>query len=184
MRQIRNYLAVIAVILAVSFTAVSAQSSSGSRSGQDLNQQIFRKLINLPYYGAFDHISYQVNGNNVTLFGKVADGRNKRDAENAVERIPGIGSVTNRIEILPPSSFDNSIRWRIAREFSTRGGSLYRYLLEPRPSMRIIVEGGHVTLEGFVSNRGDYNLANILANGIPGVFSVTNNLVVGREGPR
>ena len=52
---------------------------------------------------------------------------------------------------------------------------------EPNPSIRIIVENGNVTLEGYVSNKGDYNLANILANGVSGVFSVKNNLVVGKE---
>lgn len=47
--------------------------------------------------------------------------------------------------------------------------------------MRIIVDNGHVSLEGFVANRGDYNLANILANSVPGVFSVQNNLKVEKE---
>jgi hypothetical protein len=38
--------------------------------------------------------------------------------------------------------------------------------------------GGHVTLEGEVDNQADRNAANIYANGVPGVFSVTNNLDV------
>ena len=44
-----------------------------------------------------------------------------------------------------------------------------------------MVDNGHVTLEGYVANRGDYNLANILANGVSGVFSVQNNLVIEKE---
>jgi osmotically-inducible protein OsmY len=40
------------------------------------------------------------------------------------------------------------------------------------------VENGHVTLEGVVANQADKNLINIRANGVPGVFSVTNNLQV------
>jgi hyperosmotically inducible protein len=47
------------------------------------------------------------------------------------------------------------------------------------PSIHIIVNNGHVTLEGVVDSEEDKNLANIRANGIPNVFSVTNNLVVG-----
>jgi osmotically-inducible protein OsmY len=35
-----------------------------------------------------------------------------------------------------------------------------------------------VSLEGVVSNEGDRNLAYMLANGVPGVFSVQNNLQV------
>jgi hyperosmotically inducible protein len=46
------------------------------------------------------------------------------------------------------------------------------------PSIHIIVDNGHVTLEGVVLNQGDKTLAGIRANGVAGVFSVTNNLVV------
>jgi osmotically-inducible protein OsmY len=35
-----------------------------------------------------------------------------------------------------------------------------------------------VTLEGNVDTEADKNAANIYANGVPNVFSVTNNLVV------
>jgi osmotically-inducible protein OsmY len=38
-----------------------------------------------------------------------------------------------------------------------------------------------VTLEGVVANEGDKNIAGLQANGVPGVFSVTNNLRVERE---
>jgi osmotically-inducible protein OsmY len=45
-------------------------------------------------------------------------------------------------------------------------------------SIHIIVKGGHVALEGNVDTEADKNAANVYANGVPGVFSVTNNLVV------
>ena len=35
-----------------------------------------------------------------------------------------------------------------------------------------------MSLEGVVANEGDRNLANILVNGVPGVFSVKNDLQV------
>jgi hyperosmotically inducible protein len=44
------------------------------------------------------------------------------------------------------------------------------------PSIHIVVKGGHVTLEGVVSSQMDSQLAYMAANGVPGVFSVTNNL--------
>jgi osmotically-inducible protein OsmY len=40
------------------------------------------------------------------------------------------------------------------------------------------VDNGHVTLEGVVANEADKNLIGIRANGVPNVFSVTNNLRV------
>jgi hyperosmotically inducible protein len=46
------------------------------------------------------------------------------------------------------------------------------------PSIHIIVANGNVKLEGVVATEGDKNIANITANGVPGVFSVTNNLSV------
>jgi osmotically-inducible protein OsmY len=63
------------------------------------------------------------------------------------------------------------------RNFVNSAG-LYGYLREPSPSVRIIVENGRVTLEGYVSNRGTANLMSSLANQVPGVFSVRNNLVI------
>jgi hyperosmotically inducible periplasmic protein len=43
------------------------------------------------------------------------------------------------------------------------------------------VKNGHVTLEGVVDSEADKNLANIQANSVPGIFSVTNNLRVEKE---
>ena len=57
-----------------------------------------------------------------------------------------------------------------------RTGGLYRYLMGVNPSLHIIVNRGHITLEGVVSNEADRNLANVVANGVTGAFSVTNNL--------
>lgn len=49
-----------------------------------------------------------------------------------------------------------------------------------QPSIHIIVKDGNVTLEGVVSTQMDRNVAFLAANGVFGVFSVTNNLRVDR----
>jgi hyperosmotically inducible protein len=170
-------------VFGVSAVNVNAQRYADTRnSSRTLEQKIFKQLIKLPYYGVFDNIKYQVNGDTVVLSGKVAVARNKKDAENVVEDIAGVREVVNNIEVLPPSSFDNSIRRRALRTFADRG--LYRYLWEPNPSVRIVVDRGHIELEGYVANRGDWNLMNILANGVSGVFSVRNNLVIEKDSAR
>jgi osmotically-inducible protein OsmY len=46
--------------------------------------------------------------------------------------------------------------------------------------IRIIVKNGHVSLEGVVDSEADKNLAGMRANGVSGVFSVTNNLMVSK----
>lgn len=169
----------IMTILSLSLINVSAQTLPVSDElAQSTARKIFKEIIKLPYYGVFDHIAYKFDGETVTLYGKVTVARNKKDAQYAVKRISGVQRVVNNIEILPLSPFDRAIRLRVIRTFVNRGGSLYRYLQEPNPAVRIIVDRGHLILEGFVASRGDYNLMNILARGISDVFSVTNNLVV------
>jgi hyperosmotically inducible protein len=52
------------------------------------------------------------------------------------------------------------------------------YANQPVSPIRIVVKNGNVTLEGYVSRSMDKIIANMDANGVPGVFSVTNNLRV------
>ena len=181
MKNIRIFLILAIIILGGSAAnKISAQTNAGMNpAAREIEVKVFKKLINLPYYGVFDHISYRVDDSTVTLSGKVARARNKNDAENAVEKITGVKQVINNIEILPPSPFDDRIRLRVLRSFAAKG--LFRYLQEPNPIVHLIVDGGRLTLEGYVANRGDYNLMNILANGVSDVFSVTNNLTVEKE---
>ena len=182
MKYLKSFLVLTVVITGGFLTVASAQTYvSGKPTTQGIERKVFKKLLRLPYYGVFDNIGFQVDGDTVTLSGKVAQARNKKDAENAVEDVEGIGRVVNNIEVLPLSPFDNSIRFRLLKTFAARGGGIFRYLQEPNPSVRLIVDGGHVTLEGFVATRGDYNLMNVLANGVSDVFSVKNNLIVEKE---
>lgn len=176
MKTIRNFLILTIAILGFSLISVEAQSFSK----QTVERQVYKQIIKLPYYGVFDNIAYQVNGDTVTLSGKVVSPTTKKDAERSVEKIEGVQNVVNNIEVLPLSNFDDSIRLRTLRTLQN-GGSLYRYFSGASSSIKIIVDGGNLTLEGFVANRGDYNLANILANGVSGVFKVTNNLIVEKD---
>jgi hyperosmotically inducible periplasmic protein len=131
----------------------------------------------LPYYNIFDNLEYQVDGNLVILSGQVTQPVLKSDAENVVKRIEGVESVTNNIEVLPLSPSDDRIRLATYRAIFGADG-LYRYAMGANPSIHIIVDNGHVTLVGVVANQMDKNIAGIRANGVFGVFSVTNNLRV------
>lgn len=181
MRFAKLFLVLAIAILGFSYSDVSAQSYAGGNTGtrQGVERSVFKELKKLPYYGVFDFIQFKVDGDTVTLFGKVADARNKDDAKRFVKDVKGVRNVVNNIEILPPSPFDDRIRQQVLREFANRG--LYRYLWEPNPSVRIIVDRGHVALEGYVANRGDYNLMNILANSAGTSFSVQNHLIIENE---
>jgi hyperosmotically inducible protein len=182
MKYIKSFLILTAIITGGFLGDAAAQTYAGGKTAtQGLQRKVFKKLLRLPYYGVFDLINYQIDGDTVTLSGRVAQARNKIDAENAIEKIEGVKTVVNNIEILPLSPFDNSIRYRLLKTYAARGAGLFRYVQEPNPSVRLIVDGGHLTLEGVVANRGDYNLLNILATGVSDIFSVKNNLIIEKE---
>jgi osmotically-inducible protein OsmY len=131
----------------------------------------------LPYYGVFDNLAYSIDGSKVTLYGQVVRPSTRSDAERSISKINGVSEVVNKIEVLPLSSFDDSIRARTYREIARTGG-LYRYLMGANPSLHIIVNNGHVTLTGMVGNKMDQQLAYIAASRVFGSFSVTNELQV------
>jgi hyperosmotically inducible protein len=145
---------------------------------RDLRDAVRHELVMLPYYSVFDDFEFSVDNNGVvTLMGDVTRPVLKSDAENVVKRIPGVTAVVNNVKVLPLSPFDNRIRAATYRSIFGYAG-LYRYAMGTNPSIHIIVENGHITLKGVVATEGDKNIANIRANGVPGVFSVSNQLLV------
>jgi len=78
---------------------------------------------------------------------------------------------------LPPSPNDDRLRLQLYRAIYGFP-ALQKYALGVQQPIRIIVKNGKVTLEGVVDSEADKNIVNIQANGVSGVFSVTNNLQV------
>lgn len=168
------------VALAIGGGLGAQERRPASERGQiRLQKEVRHELVTLPFYDVFDNLAYKVEGGTVTLFGQVTRPTLKSDAEKAVRGIEGVERVDNRIEVLPVSPNDDRIRRAVYRAiYGTEG--LDRYAMRAVPTIHIIVKNGHVTLEGAVATEADKNLANIKANGVSGVFSVTNNLQVDR----
>lgn len=168
----------IAPILAVTLLlgTLNAQQTS-ERASQNLIREVRHELVMLPYYGVFDNLSFKVEGRKVTLMGQVTRPTLRSDAENVVKRLEGVESLDNQIEVLPLSPNDDRLRRDVFRAIYSFPG-LDRYAFQAVPSIHIIVKNGQVTLEGVVANKGDRDIANVKANGVSGVFSVTNNLRV------
>ncbi len=167
----------LVIAVAVPMLALMTFAGAASAAPTGLANSVRHQLVMLPYYSVFDNLAYRVDGNTVTLYGQVTRPTLKSDAGRVVKRLEGVEQVINKIEVLPLSPFDDRIRRATYRSIFGFGG-MYRYALGAVPSVHIIVDNGHVTLEGVVDNQGDKNLANIRANGVAGVFSVTNNLQV------
>ncbi len=150
----------------------------GDPDETEIAKHVRHELVMLPYYGIFDDLAFNVEGHTVTLLGAVVRPTLKDDAGRVVKRIAGVEQVVNNIEVLPLSPNDDQIRRAEYRAIYGDASISTRYGFRALPSIHIIVKNGNVTLEGVVANQGDKNLIGIKANGVSGVFSVTNNLLV------
>jgi hyperosmotically inducible protein len=163
-----------AVMLAVPSLMLGSNGNAGT---QPLEERVRHELTSLAYYSVFDDLSFRVDAGRVTLLGEVTQPVVKEDAERAVKRIPGVVSVSNQIEVLPLSRVDDQIRRNVYYAVYAYA-PLERYRLGSQPAIRIIVKNGNVVLTGAVSNEMDRNTVFQRANAVPGVFSVTNRLLV------
>ena len=183
-KMLRNMTLTLAGALLFLPVAQGAISTTQGKAGlSKIENEVRRELVMLPWYGVFDNFEFQVSedGRHVILSGHVTRPTLRSSAENVVKRIEGVERVTNNIEVLPLSPMDDRTRLAVARAIF--GDSvLSRYSWGANPPIHIIVKNGHVTLEGVVANETDKNIANIRANGVFGVFSVTNDLRVENRG--
>jgi len=169
------------LILSAGFAAKKDHNDAfvaGDASEARIAREVRHQLVMLPYYGVFDDLAFRLDGGTVTLLGSVVRPVLKSDAENVVKRIEGVTQVINEIKVLPPSPMDEQIRRAVFRAIYGDPELSIRYAYRAVPSIHIIVEGGRVTLEGVVDNETDKNVANLRANTVPNVFSVTNDLQV------
>jgi hyperosmotically inducible protein len=164
-----------ALLLVAPFAEAAISTSQGKEGLTSLEKEVRHELVMLPWFGVFDNLEFQVDGDHVILTGQVTRPTLKSSAERVVRDIEGVERVTNNIEVLPLSSFDDDIRLATYRAIFGFG-PLSRYSWGPIPPVHIIVNNGHVTLKGVVANQTDKNMAGLRANGVSGVFSVTNDL--------
>ena len=175
---------VLLVVISALVLSAPAQDNRQSLSQKGIDRivrEVHHELVMLPFYGVFDNLSYKVDPDGtVTLLGQVARPVLKDDAERAVKRIEGVEKVVNNIDVLPASPNDDRIRRAVYRAIYGND-VLSQYQLRAVPPIHIIVKNGHVTLEGVVARDMDKQIAGVQANGVPGVFSLTNNLKVEEE---
>lgn len=157
-------------------------AGTGDVSDRELQQRLIEKLQydRVGYGNAFNSIGVSVQNGVVTLSGHARTPVDKDSAISLVSNYPGVKDVIDDIEVDPVSPMDDRIRLEVAR--AVYGfPSLNKYAINPAKPIRISVQNGHVELYGVVDSQADRDTANIRANSVPGVFSVTNNLVVANQ---
>jgi hyperosmotically inducible periplasmic protein len=147
-----------------------------------LKKEIRKELVTLPFFGVFDWLEGKVEPDGtVFLAGQVTRPTLKKDAQRRVEKVEGVERVINQIEVLPLSPNDDRLRRAVFRELFNFNSPLFRYGQQPIPSIHIIVSRGKLVLKGVVANKGDSDIANIKARGVPGLFEVRNDLRIERD---
>jgi hyperosmotically inducible periplasmic protein len=166
-----------AAVSIVAFTA--SLSGAQERENLQIYKDITAAIDRYVYFTVFDDLNATVEDGVVTLTGKVTMPHKKTDIAKAVARIDGVRRVYDQVEVLPVSSFDDDLRYRIAR--SIYGNQrFWEYASMPNPPIHIIVERSHVTLTGVVQSNVERVLARSIASQF-GAFSVTDQLTTESE---
>lgn len=188
-------------IMALAFTSISSSAAPApqkkskksklesrpraegeARDQAYLTKEIRKEIVTLPFYGVFDWFEYKVEPDGtVYLAGQVTRPTLKKDAQRRVEKVEGVDRVINQIEVLPLSPNDERLRKAVFRELFNFNSPLFRYGQQPVPSIHIIVSRGRLVLKGVVASKGDSDLANIKARGVPGLFEVRNDLKIEKD---
>jgi hyperosmotically inducible protein len=154
-------------------------AGAGEVSDQQLQQGIVKKLQydRVGYGNAFNAIAVNVQNGVVTLAGHALGPVAASSAVSLASHFHGVQDVVDNIQVDPLSPMDDRSRVQVYR--AVYGfPSLNKYAMDPAQPIRITVVHGNVILEGVVISQADKDVAGIRANGVPGIFKVTNDLQV------
>jgi hypothetical protein len=159
--------------------AVLGLAADAHASSTDtLQREVSRQLAALPYYDVFDYIAFDIpRPGTVVLKGDITRPGLKRDAEAAVRGINGVRQIIDRIEILPKSPVDDSIRWEAFKAIFEKP-ALQKYATQTVSPLRIVVKNREIILDGTVASKFDRSLIDLSARSVTEASGVIDNLVV------
>ncbi|HET9219428.1 MAG TPA: BON domain-containing protein [Terriglobia bacterium] len=166
------------VLFCIATAAAAADLTREQRA--KIERQLLSELS--PTVGVFDYVAFQLDEKGtVTLLGQVRDPNLKKHAEEDARKVEGVARVRNQIEVLPVSPSDDQIRRAVYTAIYSQNG-FERYVQRAVPPVHIIVKNGSVRLEGNLANKLEYAQMEAAVKGVPGVFSVTNNVRIDAAG--
>ena len=172
------------MVIAAGAAMAANTNPTGGSDDAVITQKVVHEIRMYPRYTMWDNISVRVHDGDVELQGQVSLPFKKADLGRLAQHVSGVRSVTNQIEVLPNSFFDDRLRLAVARAIY-RDPVLSRYAIQAVPPIHIIVDNGHVTLEGVVNSSMEKNVAGIRAGQAGLSFGqVTNNLQVENPGKK
>jgi hyperosmotically inducible periplasmic protein len=165
---------VASVIATVATVTLASTTFAQDRQDQRLADEIAASVRQYAQFSIFDHVSGHVDEGVVVLTGKVTMPYKKKDIERRVAQMDGVREMRSEITVLPVSSYDDDLRYRVSRAIYGNP-SFWTYAAMANPPIHIIVEHGRVTLTGVVNSKVERMMARSLATGL-GELSVTNEL--------
>jgi hyperosmotically inducible protein len=176
-RTILTKFMIAAAVLGLSIAA-AATNDTVSASDAAIIKKLTHEIRMYPRYSIFDNIGFFVDEGRVELLGEVSEPFKKSELGRIAQRVPGVASLSNELKVLPLSPMDNRLRLQVARAIY-RDPVLSGYSFQPVPPIHIIVDNGHVTLEGVVRTDMEKNVAGLRAAGAGLSFGqITSNLHV------
>jgi hyperosmotically inducible periplasmic protein len=172
----RQLLLVAAAFL---IAAGPASADTGDRKDLQLFNDVAASVNHYTQFTIFDDVDVEVKDGVVTLSGNVTMPYKRNDIHERIAKVDGVRQVRNNIKVLPVSTTDDQLRYRVARAIYDNP-HFWNYAIGPNPPIHIVVEHGHVTLTGVVNNDTDRVIARSLAYQFP-AMSVKNNLKTNAE---
>jgi hyperosmotically inducible periplasmic protein len=140
-------------------------------------EKIAAKVRRYVNYTIFDDVSISVDHGVATLSGRVTMPYKAKDIGRLASRVDGVVEVNNELSVLPVSIHDDRLRSSIARQIY-RDPVFSRYAIQVNPPIHIVVEGGRVTLTGWVNSQLERQKAEFIVRSTFGVFNVENRLQI------
>ncbi|MBV8903644.1 MAG: BON domain-containing protein [Acidobacteriia bacterium] len=182
--RILGMCAALAVGTGIALAANAPQAVLPGGPDASIAKEVRHEIVMYTHYTIFDDISFRVDQGSVELDGAVTQPYKKSDLTKIVQQIPGVTSVTNNLKVLPLSPMDDRLRMQIARAIY-RDPSISTLGYQALPPIHIIVDNGHVTLEGVVNTDLQKQVAGIRAGTTGLSFGpVVNNLRVENPSPK
>jgi hyperosmotically inducible protein len=161
-RNFMKILGLTAMLALAGVAGANAPKPAGPLTDADIAAKAAHEIRMYSRYSIWDNVNLRVHDGALELVGQVSQPYKKQDLQRLMQRVPGVASVTNNLEVLPLSPFDDNLRLRVARAIY-RDPVLSRYGIQAVPPIHIIVKNGQVTLEGVVNNEMEKNVAAIRA---------------------
>ena len=177
-KKMRNLGTLAALLLGAGMAFASTSPTALPQSDEAIAKEVRHEIVMCPRFTIFDNVNFRVSQGRVELMGAVTEPYKKSDLAKTVERLRGVTGVANELEVLPLSNTDNRLRLQIARAIY-RDPSLSTLGFQALPPIHIIVDNGHVTLEGVVNTELQKQVAGMRAASTGLSFGpIVNNLRV------